>query len=181
MAPMRTTKFHLISKTRRGASTPSSAPNIREGHGEGVRRRGIYIFSICFCLSPSISAHVLLSSSVFVLARLHGLPPCQVKSTQLTDTRSGALVGDSKSRGLTTNSASFQASCRKFWWLPAYRLSVARRHLRSLATTIVAAGFNRHVHGRQPRLHQVAIGHHLCGMRARTRQSLLLTMPLDLL
>lgn len=40
---------------------------------------------------------------------------------------------------------------------------------------------SRHVHGRQPRLHQVAVGHHLCGMRARTRQSLLLTMPLDLL
>jgi hypothetical protein len=40
---------------------------------------------------------------------------------------------------------------------------------------------SRHVHGRQPRLHQVAVGHHLCGMRARTRQSLLLTMILDLL
>ena len=54
MAPMRTTKFYLISKTRRGASTPSSAPNIREGHGEGVRRRGIYYFIFHLLLLVSL-------------------------------------------------------------------------------------------------------------------------------
>lgn len=66
----------------------------------------------------------------------------------------------------------------KFWWQHSPSLADSCAHCRPRSWP---QDSSRHVHGRQPRLRQVAIGHHLCGMRARTRQSLLLTMILDLL